>query len=80
MTGSVFLTGEEASYGSVKPKSFFVPSAGHWGAFQLVARLQQLDLDDAVFSGGFADPTKSISRATAWGIGSTGSGTPTSST
>ena len=69
VTGSVFLTGEDASYGSVKPKSFFVPSAGHWGAFQLVARVHQLDVDDAVFTGGFAEASKSISRATAWGVG-----------
>ena len=31
VTGSVLLTGEEASYGNVKPKNFFVPSAGKWG-------------------------------------------------
>ena len=58
LTGSLFLTGEDASYGSVKPKNYFVPSAGHWGAFQLVARVHQIDVDDAVFTGGFADITQ----------------------
>jgi phosphate-selective porin OprO/OprP len=69
VTGSVLLTGEEASYGSVKPEDFFVPSAGKWGAVQLVARLNRLDVDDATFSGGFADAARSVSRARAWAVG-----------
>ena len=69
VTGSVLLTGEEASYGNVKPKSFFVPSAGKWGALQLVARLNQFDVDDDTFSGGYSDPTRFVSQARAWGVG-----------
>jgi phosphate-selective porin OprO and OprP len=69
VTGSVLLTGEEASYGSVKPKDFFVPSAGKWGALQLVARLNRFDVDEGTFSGGFADATRSVRQAHAWAVG-----------
>ena len=67
MTGSWLVTGEDATYGSVKPKNFFVPSARKWGAVQLVARVQQLDVDATTFSGGFADPPRSVRRATRLG-------------
>jgi phosphate-selective porin OprO/OprP len=69
VTASVLLTGEEASYGSVKPKDFFVPSAGKWGAVQLVARLNQLDVDEATFAAGYADPARSVRQARAWAVG-----------
>jgi phosphate-selective porin OprO and OprP len=69
VTGSWLLTGEDASYGSVEPKSSFVPSAGKWGALQLVARFNRLDVDEEAFTGGFADPAKSVRRASAWGAG-----------
>ena len=69
LTGSWLVTGEDATYGSVKPKNFFVPSARKWGAVQLVARVQRLSLDATTFSGGYADPTRSIRQATAWGAG-----------
>jgi phosphate-selective porin OprO/OprP len=69
VTGSWLLTGEDAAYGNVKPKSFFVPSAGTWGALQLVARVNQLDVDEEAFRGGFADPDRSVRRASAWGAG-----------
>ena len=69
VTGSWLVTGEDASYGSVKAKNFFVPSAHKWGAFQLVARVNRLTLDPAAFTAGFADPTRSVRRATGWGAG-----------
>lgn len=69
VTGSWLLTGEDAAYGGVKPKSFFVPSAGTWGALQLVARYNRLDVDEASFTGGFADAARSVRRACAWGAG-----------
>lgn len=68
VTGSWLLTGEDASYASVKPKDFFVPSAGKWGAFQLVARVNRLDLDPGSFPL-YADPARSVRKATAWGVG-----------
>jgi len=69
VTGSWLLTGEDASYGNVKPKDFFVPSAGKWGALQLVARLNRFDVDEATFRLGFADATRSVRQAHAWGVG-----------
>jgi phosphate-selective porin OprO and OprP len=69
VTGSWVLTGEDATYTGVKPKSFFVPQARKWGALQLVARVNALDVDPETFSGGFADPTRSVRRARAWGVG-----------
>jgi phosphate-selective porin OprO/OprP len=56
---SYFLTGEHRIYGQragvfgrVIPRHDFRPWAGHWGAFQLAARLSYLDLDDADITGG----------------------------
>jgi len=69
VTGSVLLTGEEATYAGVKPKNFFVPLTGKWGAVQLVARVNRLAVDEATFSGGFADATRSVRQASAWGAG-----------
>jgi phosphate-selective porin OprO and OprP len=69
VTGSWLITGEDATYGNVKPKSFFVPSARKWGAVQLVARVNQLRVDEATFSGGYADPARAVRRAKAWGVG-----------
>lgn len=69
VTGSWLLTGEAATYGNVKPKDFFVPAAGKWGAVQLVARANRLEVDPATFGGGFSDPAKSVRRASAWGVG-----------
>jgi phosphate-selective porin OprO/OprP len=69
VTGSWLITGEDASYGNVKPKDFFVPSAGKWGALQFVARFNRLDVDAATFGLGFADATRSVRQARAWGVG-----------
>ncbi len=69
VTASWLVTGEDATYASVKPKNFFVPSAHKWGALQLVARVNRLTLDTTTFSAGFADPTRSVRQATGWGAG-----------
>ena len=69
MTGSWLVTGEDATYTNVKPKNFFVPSARKWGAVQVVARVNRLRVDDATFSGGYADITRSVRRASAWAVG-----------
>ena len=69
LTGSVLVTGEEATYGGVKPKDFFVPASGKLGALQLVARYNRLEVDPDTFGQGYADPTRSVRRASAWGVG-----------
>jgi phosphate-selective porin OprO/OprP len=69
---SYFLTGEEASFKGFQPKTRFSPSEGTWGAFEIKARVQQLNVDDNAFGGGadsFADPLASASQADSYGIG-----------
>ncbi len=43
------LTGEEAGFRGVTPKTNFNPTAGTWGAFEVVARLAWLDVDNDAF-------------------------------
>lgn len=70
ISGSWLLTGEEASYTGVTPRHPFAPRTGDWGAWQLVARIGELDVDSKAFLGGaFADPKKNAATATAWSVG-----------
>lgn len=62
------LTGEDASYTGVTPRHPFNPSAHQWGAFQLVARYAQLDVDNNAFPV-YANPATSASGAQAWAVG-----------
>ncbi len=50
LSAGYVLTGEDASYKGVTPKTVFNPSAGTWGAFEVVARIAALDIDDTVFT------------------------------
>jgi phosphate-selective porin OprO/OprP len=68
VAASWVLTGESASYTGVTPKHPFDPRANHWGAFQLVGRCAQLDVDDKAFPT-FANPATSASEADAWAAG-----------
>jgi phosphate-selective porin OprO and OprP len=66
------LTGEDASYKEIKPKAPWAPGSEGWGAWELVARVGELDIDDATFTGGntsFADPNVAISNESAWSLG-----------
>lgn len=67
------LTGENASYRGVTPKTVFNPAAGTWGAFELVGRISGLDVDDTVFAGPaasrLANPNTSATKLTAYGLG-----------
>ncbi|GBG12733.1 phosphate-selective porin OprO and OprP [Novimethylophilus kurashikiensis] len=79
VVASWMLTGEDASYKYPKVKSPFDPDKGAWGAWELVARYSELDIDDDAFaphgSGAtrqkrsFADPLKAASKAEAWAVG-----------
>jgi phosphate-selective porin OprO/OprP len=62
------LTGEPASFTGITPLRPFDFAAGRWGAWQLVARYGQLNIDDQTFQG-FANPLSSAKAATAWGVG-----------
>ncbi|MFA6959666.1 MAG: porin [Opitutaceae bacterium] len=66
------LTGEDSGYGGVRPKTNFSPSAGTWGAFEIVGRYARVDIDDAVFAGGatsLAAPATNASAVTSYGLG-----------
>jgi phosphate-selective porin OprO/OprP len=63
------LTGEDFNFnGGVVPQHPFSPGNGNWGAFQLVARYSQLDIDSEAF-GLFSDPTRSASAAHEYSFG-----------
>jgi phosphate-selective porin OprO/OprP len=50
VVGSYFLTGENATYDGVKPRTNFNVHNHTWGAFQLMARYGELTLDDTYFT------------------------------
>lgn len=62
------LTGEAASFNGITPLRPFDFTAGRWGAWQLVARYGQINIDDEAF-GSFANAASSAHSATAWGVG-----------
>jgi len=68
VSGGLLLTGEAASYSGVVPQHPFDPANGHWGAFQVVGRYAELNIDDAAFPN-FANPASSASAAHAWAAG-----------
>lgn len=68
VAASWVLTGEENGWNGFTPKKPFAPSQGGWGAWEVAARVGQLELDDALFPE-YADPANSASGATSWGLG-----------
>ncbi|MBA3709122.1 MAG: porin [Planctomycetes bacterium] len=60
------LTGENASFTGVKVAHPFDPKAGTWGALEIGLRVSRLDVDSDAFPI-YADPTKSVRSATAYG-------------
>ena len=67
-----FLTGEEQAFRSFRPGTVFSLERGTWGAWELVARYQELTVDDAAFDGGalsFADPAASARQASGYTLG-----------
>jgi phosphate-selective porin OprO/OprP len=78
VTAGWVITGEDASYKGVTPLEPFDPWNGKWGAFELVARYDQLDIDKDAFRLGFADPKRSVESEQGFGGASTGTGTATS--
>ena len=74
VTTSYFLTGEPSSYNNFVPKSRFTPgrAGSGWGAWELVARFEELRVDSAAFAGAaasFADPDAAPRQAIAYGVG-----------
>jgi phosphate-selective porin OprO/OprP len=68
-TVSLALTGDKASYSGVKPAKPFEPSKGQWGALELAARVNGIEIERSAFTGGLIDPLKSPREAFAWAVG-----------
>lgn len=69
LTAGWVITGEDASYrGVARPNHPFTVGSAGWGAWELVARYGELDIDDDAFPV-FADPDAVASNAQAWGLG-----------
>jgi phosphate-selective porin OprO/OprP len=66
---SYLLTGEDASYGWVRPIHPFDPRNGWWGGWELAARISNLAADSRQFKLGFADPAVSAKTATEYALG-----------
>jgi phosphate-selective porin OprO/OprP len=69
ISGSVVLTGENASYNGVKPRRAFDPAAHAFGALELAARYGELRVGDDAFTTGLADATKAPRRSKELGLG-----------
>lgn len=67
-TISWVLTGEPATGRIIAPRKVFDPTKGTWGAFEIVARVNGLTVDDAAFPV-FANPDLAARKATAAGLG-----------
>ncbi len=66
-TASFALSGESETYTGIKVKKPFDPAKGQWGAVELVARANGLDLGEDATS--LVDPSKSVRKAVAWAVG-----------
>ena len=68
--GSWVLTGENAtdSANGVRPRNNFDFGSGHWGAFQVAARIHHLTVEESAFALGLAAPGAS-GTADAWTVG-----------
>jgi phosphate-selective porin OprO/OprP len=72
LSASYVLTGEDSSYKGITPLKPFNPAAGNWGAWELVGRYHELDVDDEIFNyagGLFANPNATVSGAKSFGLG-----------
>jgi phosphate-selective porin OprO/OprP len=68
-TATLTLTGEPASFTGVKAKKAWDPGKGQWGAFELAARVNGLDIGTQAVTDDVIDATRSVRKAFAWGLG-----------
>jgi phosphate-selective porin OprO and OprP len=66
---SYYLTGENSSFGWVKPLHPFDPHNGGWGAWELAARISNTAAQSRQFELGFANPGVSAKTATEFALG-----------
>ncbi|HWQ92755.1 MAG TPA: porin, partial [Clostridia bacterium] len=62
------LTGEDVTFTGVVPRRAFKPLQGQWGAWQVVARYSELDIDDDAFPA-FSNPATSARGAQEFALG-----------
>lgn len=69
VTANVVLTGEDAGFrGVARPNHPFTIDGAGWGAWELVARYGELNIDDAAFPL-FANAAQSARSAESWSLG-----------
>ena len=68
VSASYFLTGEANSFKAVSPHKPFALDGDGWGAWEIAARVGQLDVDDASFPI-YANPASAATEANSWGVG-----------
>ena len=68
-TATVALTGDKAAYAGVRPRKLFDPAKGQWGALELVARVDGLEVSPASVNAGLIDATRSVRKIRAWAAG-----------
>lgn len=78
IAATYLLTGEDASYRGVKPKQDFDLDADGWGAWELLGRYSEINLDKATFldvtgtsfsTGTYANLSESARSAHSWTVG-----------
>jgi phosphate-selective porin OprO and OprP len=65
---SYILTAENNSFKALVPRKPFTLNGDGWGAWELTARVSELDVDDDLYPN-FADEDTTASKATSWGAG-----------
>ena len=66
---SYYLTGENSSFGWVKPLHPFDPRNGGWGAWEVAARISNTAAQSRQFELGFANPGVLAKTATEFALG-----------
>jgi len=69
LAATYLLTGEDATYGQVKPRRNFDPFGGGLGAWEVAARIDGLQIDRDVYKYGLASSSTSSLEAFEWALG-----------
>jgi phosphate-selective porin OprO/OprP len=68
-TALFVLSADKASFAGVRPAKPFDPAKGQWGAVELAARANGLEVDGDTVAAGFVDSSRSVRDAFAWAVG-----------
>ena len=69
LQASYLLTGEDETFQAVRPRRNFDPMSGGLGAWELVARVDRLSIDNDVYNYGLADKATAANEALEWSLG-----------